>query len=142
MHDPAPVSPQAHEAPQSHQAHTAHGGAAASPRVTDWRHDGVRVIRGDQLDPNTAQTPGMNRAAAINAGGDIVGWSTDDRPGTMVSRAVIWPRGQRAVELQTGIPGTSGWFLQTASAVSGDGHVVGIGILGGKAHGFLLAPLP
>ena len=32
----------------------------------DWRHAGVRVIPGDQLDPNTAQTPGMNRAAAIN----------------------------------------------------------------------------
>ena len=31
-----------------------------------WKHDGVRVIPGDQLDPNTAQTPGMNRAAAIN----------------------------------------------------------------------------
>ena len=44
MHDPA----------QPHQA-------------TDWKHDGVRVIRGDQLDSNTAQTPGMNRAAAINA---------------------------------------------------------------------------
>lgn len=36
-------------------------------QATDWKHDGVRVIRGDQLDPNTAQTPGMNRAAAINA---------------------------------------------------------------------------
>ncbi|HSZ50567.1 MAG TPA: cupin domain-containing protein [Caulobacteraceae bacterium] len=33
--------------------------------MTDWRDDGVRVIRGDQLDPNTAQTPGMDRAAAI-----------------------------------------------------------------------------
>jgi uncharacterized RmlC-like cupin family protein len=32
-----------------------------------WRHAGVQVIRGDQLDPNTAQTPGMERAAAINA---------------------------------------------------------------------------
>jgi uncharacterized RmlC-like cupin family protein len=32
-----------------------------------WRENGVRVIRGDQLDPNTAQTPGMQRAAAINA---------------------------------------------------------------------------
>src|ERR1700739_403565 len=31
----------------------------------DWRHDGVKVIPGDQLDSNTAQTPGMNRAAAI-----------------------------------------------------------------------------
>jgi uncharacterized RmlC-like cupin family protein len=32
----------------------------------DWKTNGVRVIRGDQLDLNTAQTPGMERAAAIN----------------------------------------------------------------------------
>src|SRR5271156_1538949 len=32
----------------------------------DWRVHGVKVIPGDLLDPNTAQTPGMNRAAAIN----------------------------------------------------------------------------
>ena len=31
-----------------------------------WKHDGVRVIGANQLDVNTAQTPGMNRAAAIN----------------------------------------------------------------------------
>ncbi len=30
-----------------------------------WRVHGVRVIPGDKLDVNTAQTPGMNRAAAI-----------------------------------------------------------------------------
>ena len=35
----------------------------AEPR---WKHDGVRVIAADQLDPNTPQTPGMNRAAAID----------------------------------------------------------------------------
>jgi uncharacterized RmlC-like cupin family protein len=33
---------------------------------TDWKHDGVRVIPAGSLDTNTAQTPGMNRAAAIN----------------------------------------------------------------------------
>jgi uncharacterized RmlC-like cupin family protein len=32
-----------------------------------WKHDGVRVIRGCDLDPNTPQTPGMNRAAAVDA---------------------------------------------------------------------------
>ncbi|MFC7543808.1 cupin domain-containing protein [Siccirubricoccus deserti] len=32
-----------------------------------WKHSGVRVIPGNSLDVNTAQTPGMNRAAAINA---------------------------------------------------------------------------
>ena len=30
-----------------------------------WRLDGVRVVRSSELDINTAQTPGMNRAAAI-----------------------------------------------------------------------------
>lgn len=38
----------------------------ASKHSTDWRDDGVRVIPGDKLDPNTAQTPGMYRQAAIN----------------------------------------------------------------------------
>ena len=31
-----------------------------------WKHSGVRVIPAGSLDTNTAQTPGMNRAAAIN----------------------------------------------------------------------------
>jgi uncharacterized RmlC-like cupin family protein len=31
-----------------------------------WKHDGVQVIKGDELDANTAQTPGMFRQAAIN----------------------------------------------------------------------------
>jgi len=30
-----------------------------------WKFDGVRVVNGCDLDPNTPQTPGMNRAAAI-----------------------------------------------------------------------------
>ena len=30
-----------------------------------WKFDGVRVIQGCDLDPNTPQTAGMNRAAAI-----------------------------------------------------------------------------
>ncbi len=32
----------------------------------DWKTHGVKVIPGDQLDPNTPMTPGMDRAAAIN----------------------------------------------------------------------------
>src|SRR5487761_2062357 len=36
------------------------------PHEPRWKHDGVRVIRGGQLDANTAQTPGMLRQAAIN----------------------------------------------------------------------------
>ena len=33
---------------------------------TDWKHDGVRVVPGDQLDGNVPSTPGMDRKAAIN----------------------------------------------------------------------------
>jgi uncharacterized RmlC-like cupin family protein len=32
----------------------------------DWRHHGVQVIPADRLDPNTAQTAGMDRAVAID----------------------------------------------------------------------------
>jgi uncharacterized RmlC-like cupin family protein len=31
-----------------------------------WKHDGVRVIPAHSFDPNTPQTPGMDRKAAIN----------------------------------------------------------------------------
>ncbi|HKP24733.1 MAG TPA: cupin domain-containing protein [Dongiaceae bacterium] len=31
-----------------------------------WKHDGVRVIPANALDTNTAQSPGMDRRAAIN----------------------------------------------------------------------------
>src|SRR5213075_1615471 len=33
--------------------------------VSKWRLHGVRVVHANELDTNTAQTPGMNRAAAI-----------------------------------------------------------------------------
>ncbi|GAC1409802.1 MAG: cupin domain-containing protein [Burkholderiaceae bacterium] len=36
-----------------------------SPPSQTWRTEGVCVVRADQLDPNTAQTQGMTRAAAI-----------------------------------------------------------------------------
>ena len=33
---------------------------------TDWKHHGVRIVHSNELDTNTPQTEGMNRAAAIN----------------------------------------------------------------------------
>lgn len=36
-----------------------------NPPEDAWKHTGVQVIPADQLDSNTAQTPGMNRAAAV-----------------------------------------------------------------------------
>ena len=31
----------------------------------DWKENGVKIVRADELDSNTPQTPGMTRAAAI-----------------------------------------------------------------------------
>ena len=42
-----------------------HAGEAGRP--VDWRTQGVRVVPPDGLDPNTPQTPGMARAAAVGA---------------------------------------------------------------------------
>jgi uncharacterized RmlC-like cupin family protein len=32
---------------------------------SNWQNDGVRIVHKDQLDPNTLQTPGMHRMAAV-----------------------------------------------------------------------------
>jgi uncharacterized RmlC-like cupin family protein len=32
----------------------------------DWKTHGIRIVRAGELDPNTPQTPGMTRAAAIS----------------------------------------------------------------------------
>jgi hypothetical protein len=49
-----------HDHPHSHDHDHSHGDAER------WKHDGVRVIPGNQLDPNVPSTAGMDRKAAIN----------------------------------------------------------------------------
>ena len=53
----------------------------------DWREHGVKIIRADQLDPNTPQTPGMDRAAAITHArtGAIKLWAGIVNIGVMLS---------------------------------------------------------
>src|ERR1700758_4419465 len=43
--------------------------AAMATEETDYRLHGVRIVHADELDPNTPQTPGMNRGAATPAAG-------------------------------------------------------------------------
>ena len=38
----------------------------SNPQTSKWKHDGVQVVPAGSLDGNTAQTPGMDRKAAIN----------------------------------------------------------------------------
>lgn len=56
-----------HHHDHDHDHDHAHAHPHADPDVyVDWKEHGVKVIPGDKLDPNTAQTPGMHREAAIN----------------------------------------------------------------------------
>lgn len=50
----AEAHPRDHEHPHEHAPDAA------------WKHDGVRVVPGNQLDGNVPSTPGMDRKAAIN----------------------------------------------------------------------------
>src|SRR3954453_15170107 len=56
-----PASPRLHAEPS--MSHSPDHSSDGEPR---WKHNGVRVIKGDRLAPHTAQTPGMFRQAAIN----------------------------------------------------------------------------
>ena len=55
-----------HDHPSGWQEHPNGDGHEHGMAPVPWKHDGVRVIAGDRLDGNTAQTPGMDRKAAIN----------------------------------------------------------------------------
>jgi uncharacterized RmlC-like cupin family protein len=52
-----------HDHIHSDHSHADHSHDDAAQR---WKHDGVRVIPGDQLDSNVPSTAGMDRKAAIN----------------------------------------------------------------------------
>jgi uncharacterized RmlC-like cupin family protein len=50
---------------QGHAIWATIGRAKGDDMSQAWKHDGVRVIPAGSLDSNTAQTPGMDRRAAI-----------------------------------------------------------------------------
>src|SRR6185312_5417957 len=52
-----------HDMTESHDH--SHGDHSHSHDDDKWKHDGVRVIPGDQLDPSVPSTAGMDRNAAI-----------------------------------------------------------------------------
>ncbi|ETN41547.1 uncharacterized protein HMPREF1541_03483 [Cyphellophora europaea CBS 101466] len=59
--------PHEHDHSHDHSHDHDHHHEFGNPPPDDWRHTGVQVIPADSLDSNTAQTPGMNRAAAVTA---------------------------------------------------------------------------
>jgi probable HAF family extracellular repeat protein len=83
----------------------------------------------------------VSYATAINDTGTIVGRSVFLGPTAdqVVLRAVRWDQGV-AVELLPLVRHHRGWTLTNATGISEDGSIVGVGMLHGEQHGYLLTP--
>jgi probable HAF family extracellular repeat protein len=78
-------------------------------------------------------------AAAINAGGQVVGGSSSDCGETW--RAFLWEDGGPMVDLNTLIPAGSALYLQLTNAINDAGEIAGTGMdASGNQHAFLLIP--
>ena len=95
--------------------------------------------------------PGDTSSAAskINLFGQVIGssgntnYSSDvdhSSPFKVVGRAFVWSELTGMLDLNTLIPGNSGWMLNSATDINIWGQIVGDGTLNGQPHGFLLTP--
>lgn len=77
-------------------------------------------------------------AMGINNLGQVVGGSTTV-PNGANDHAFLYD-GKTMTDLNTQIPGNSGWLLVAAMSINDQGKIVGIGNIGGQVHAFLLTP--
>ncbi len=75
-------------------------------------------------------------AEAMNAGGWVVGSATvfDEHSFELRTQAFAWTEGAGLIELE----GAPGWTLLSATGISDDGWVVGIGVLDGVEHAYAM----
>lgn len=76
-------------------------------------------------------------SGGINNRGQVVGNSTT---AAGQQHAYLWSKG-RMTDLNGLIPRDSGWVLMTATGISGEGLIVGNGIIAGHTHAYLLIPI-
>jgi probable HAF family extracellular repeat protein len=58
----------------------------------------------------------------------------------IVGHPFVWTERNGMQDLNTLIPSTSGWVLNTAAGINAWGQIVGSGVHNGETHGFLLTP--
>jgi probable HAF family extracellular repeat protein len=76
---------------------------------------------------------GWSTAFAMNDDGEVVGWSG--------YTAFLWTHKKGMQDLNSLIPGNSGWSLSIATSINLRGQITGQGTINGEQHGFLLTPL-
>ena len=78
-----------------------------------------------------------SEALGINASGQVVGDSLTS--GDATTHAFVYSSGGGMVDLNSLISPSSGWELIQANAINDLGQIVGLGIIGGESHAFLLS---
>jgi probable HAF family extracellular repeat protein len=95
-----------------------------------WQNDKDHTIQSLGVLPGQS----WSSAFAINDVGQVVGWSG--------FRAFVWSRSGGMQDLNSLIPGNSGWTLSSANAINVVGQITGQGTINGEQHAFLLTPAP
>jgi probable HAF family extracellular repeat protein len=100
--------------------------------------------RGKMRDLGALGAGRNSEALGLNEKGQVVGWSQTEggekHPAGGPRVAFLYSHG-KMIDLNRLIPPDSGWTLREARAINDRGQIVGIGVRGGEARGFLLSPL-
>lgn len=107
--------------------------ASGDTHAALWDRCGITDLENFGDDP-------IGNALAINNCGQIVGFSGLDFNDVTTQRALLW-EGGRVINLQTQIPGNSGWVLQQAAGINDRGQIAGLGLHNGERRAFLLTPI-
>ena len=76
-----------------------------------------------------------SQAFGINAAGDVVGQSDKD-----AAVAAFLYKGGAMQDLNVILPDNSGWSLTAANGINDSGQIVGVGVIDGREHAYLLTP--
>jgi probable HAF family extracellular repeat protein len=108
-----------------------------------WTPTTPNGITGDMTDIGTLGGT-YAQGNAINAGGQVLGYSTLTPADNVTSHYFLYTPGSGMVDFQTLIDPLSGWDATslTPNAINDAGQIVGTGFIGADYHAFLLTPVP